>query len=207
MGGTVTGLNLLGFFVTLLIALPCWNAWALRLSLIGRLRASMCSGPVMTARLCQVEDAFRSFGTLSDEEKLGQLSKLELRYFTPQEIANLMGFPSYFGEALTWPLPLAQGHAHSVTDCGGLEAEFMTRIDRSPFRFPRAVITETALSAPGEQPQRAHCGQAHQADGVVVGRAQPALSCYRSCCCRRPFWLLANVSATLISLSYCYCVS
>ncbi|XP_048866479.1 tRNA (cytosine(38)-C(5))-methyltransferase [Brienomyrus brachyistius] len=44
----------------------------------------------------EVEDAFRSFGTLSVQEKLGQLAKLKLRYFTPREIANLMGFPSYF---------------------------------------------------------------------------------------------------------------
>ncbi|KAI1888817.1 hypothetical protein AGOR_G00172660 [Albula goreensis] len=41
----------------------------------------------------QVETAFASLDSLSEEQKLVQLSKLGLRYFTPREIANLMGFP------------------------------------------------------------------------------------------------------------------
>ncbi|XP_010897330.2 tRNA (cytosine(38)-C(5))-methyltransferase [Esox lucius] len=43
-----------------------------------------------------MESAFRSLELLSDEEKLQQLSRLKLRYFTPREIANLMGFPKHF---------------------------------------------------------------------------------------------------------------
>ncbi|XP_069770362.1 tRNA (cytosine(38)-C(5))-methyltransferase isoform X6 [Narcine bancroftii] len=40
---------------------------------------------------------FQSFETLSEDEKLTQLAKLKLRYFTPREIANLHGFPLKFG--------------------------------------------------------------------------------------------------------------
>ncbi|XP_014012889.1 tRNA (cytosine(38)-C(5))-methyltransferase [Salmo salar] len=43
-----------------------------------------------------MEAAFRSPECLSDEEKLQQLSRLKLRYFSPREIANLMGFPKHF---------------------------------------------------------------------------------------------------------------
>ncbi|XP_066579433.1 tRNA (cytosine(38)-C(5))-methyltransferase isoform X2 [Amia ocellicauda] len=44
----------------------------------------------------EIETAFRSLDMLSDEEKLKQLSMLKLRYFTPREIANLLGFPADF---------------------------------------------------------------------------------------------------------------
>ncbi|XP_055737343.1 tRNA (cytosine(38)-C(5))-methyltransferase isoform X1 [Salvelinus fontinalis] len=43
-----------------------------------------------------MEAAFKSPEHLSDEEKLQQLSRLKLRYFSPREIANLMGFPKHF---------------------------------------------------------------------------------------------------------------
>ncbi|XP_041717848.1 tRNA (cytosine(38)-C(5))-methyltransferase [Coregonus clupeaformis] len=43
-----------------------------------------------------LEAAFKSLERLSDEEKLQQLSRLKLRYFSPREIANLMGFPKHF---------------------------------------------------------------------------------------------------------------
>ncbi|XP_020364706.1 tRNA (cytosine(38)-C(5))-methyltransferase isoform X2 [Oncorhynchus kisutch] len=43
-----------------------------------------------------MEAAFKSPECLSDEEKLNQLSRLKLRYFSPREIANLMGFPKHF---------------------------------------------------------------------------------------------------------------
>ncbi|KAL4635309.1 tRNA (cytosine(38)-C(5))-methyltransferase [Arapaima gigas] len=44
----------------------------------------------------EVEEAFSCLDSLSEEKKLRQLSKLKLRYFTPREIANLMGFPAHF---------------------------------------------------------------------------------------------------------------
>ncbi|KAL6488687.1 hypothetical protein MHYP_G00024280 [Metynnis hypsauchen] len=44
----------------------------------------------------ELESVFKSLEVLSEEEKLKQLSRLKLRYFTPREIANLMGFPSHF---------------------------------------------------------------------------------------------------------------
>ncbi|GAA6099597.1 tRNA (cytosine(38)-C(5))-methyltransferase [Tachysurus ichikawai] len=44
----------------------------------------------------ELENVFKSLDVLSEEEKLKQLSRLKLRYFTPREIANLMGFPPQF---------------------------------------------------------------------------------------------------------------
>uniref|UniRef100_A0A8B9H3X9 tRNA (cytosine(38)-C(5))-methyltransferase n=1 Tax=Astyanax mexicanus TaxID=7994 RepID=A0A8B9H3X9_ASTMX len=44
----------------------------------------------------ELESVFKSLEGLSEEEKLKQLSRLKLRYFTPREIANLMGFPPHF---------------------------------------------------------------------------------------------------------------
>ncbi|XP_036441843.1 tRNA (cytosine(38)-C(5))-methyltransferase isoform X2 [Colossoma macropomum] len=51
----------------------------------------------------ELESVFKSLEVLSEEEKLKQLSQLKLRYFTPREIANLMGFPSHF----TFPLNIS----------------------------------------------------------------------------------------------------
>ncbi|XP_039187667.1 tRNA (cytosine(38)-C(5))-methyltransferase-like isoform X4 [Crotalus tigris] len=44
----------------------------------------------------QLESVFKSFDDLSEDEKLKNLSMLQLRYFTPREIANLHGFPPKF---------------------------------------------------------------------------------------------------------------
>ncbi|XP_063063044.1 tRNA (cytosine(38)-C(5))-methyltransferase [Engraulis encrasicolus] len=43
-----------------------------------------------------MEEAFSSLEEQSDEEKLRRLQRLRLRYFTPREIANLMGFSPDF---------------------------------------------------------------------------------------------------------------
>ncbi|XP_056594317.1 tRNA (cytosine(38)-C(5))-methyltransferase isoform X1 [Triplophysa dalaica] len=43
-----------------------------------------------------LESVFKSLELLSDEDKLTKLLRLKLRYFTPREIANLMGFPEDF---------------------------------------------------------------------------------------------------------------
>ncbi|XP_048367263.1 tRNA (cytosine(38)-C(5))-methyltransferase isoform X2 [Sphaerodactylus townsendi] len=51
---------------------------------------------LQTAEDVQLESVFKSFETLSEEEKLMKLSTLKLRYFTPREIANLHGFPPEF---------------------------------------------------------------------------------------------------------------
>ncbi|XP_007436975.2 tRNA (cytosine(38)-C(5))-methyltransferase isoform X1 [Python bivittatus] len=45
----------------------------------------------------QLESVFKSFDDLSEDAKLKNLSMLQLRYFTPREIANLHGFPPEFG--------------------------------------------------------------------------------------------------------------
>lgn len=47
----------------------------------------------------ELESIFKSVDMLSEEEKLEQLSRLRLRYFTPREIANLMGFPPDFSKS------------------------------------------------------------------------------------------------------------
>ncbi|CAK6977225.1 tRNA (cytosine(38)-C(5))-methyltransferase isoform X2 [Scomber scombrus] len=44
----------------------------------------------------ELESVFRGLDQYSEEEKLQQLLKLKLRYFTPREVANLMGFPQNF---------------------------------------------------------------------------------------------------------------
>ncbi|KAF7648098.1 hypothetical protein LDENG_00162060, partial [Lucifuga dentata] len=44
----------------------------------------------------QVESVFKGLEEQAEEEKLQQLLKLKLRYFTPREVANLMGFPQTF---------------------------------------------------------------------------------------------------------------
>ncbi|XP_034562252.1 tRNA (cytosine(38)-C(5))-methyltransferase [Notolabrus celidotus] len=44
----------------------------------------------------EMESVFKDLEQSSEEEKLQQLSKLKLRYFTPREVANLMGFPQSF---------------------------------------------------------------------------------------------------------------
>ncbi|XP_056155277.1 tRNA (cytosine(38)-C(5))-methyltransferase isoform X2 [Lampris incognitus] len=44
----------------------------------------------------EMESVFKALDQLSEEEKLQQLVRLKLRYFTPREIANLMGFPQSF---------------------------------------------------------------------------------------------------------------
>ncbi|XP_047468062.1 tRNA (cytosine(38)-C(5))-methyltransferase [Mugil cephalus] len=44
----------------------------------------------------ELETVFTDLDQCSEEEKLQRLSKLKLRYFTPREVANLMGFPQTF---------------------------------------------------------------------------------------------------------------
>ncbi|XP_022060521.2 tRNA (cytosine(38)-C(5))-methyltransferase [Acanthochromis polyacanthus] len=53
---------------------------------------SVLQGSVET----EVENVFTGLEQCSEEEKLQWLSKLKLRYFTPREVANLMGFPQSF---------------------------------------------------------------------------------------------------------------
>ncbi|XP_072364691.1 tRNA (cytosine(38)-C(5))-methyltransferase isoform X4 [Scyliorhinus torazame] len=83
--------------------------YALILDIVGQTcRRSVCftkgyghyvegTGSVLkTASDVELSEVFQSFQALSEDEKLNQLSKLKLRYFTPREIANLHGFPSEF---------------------------------------------------------------------------------------------------------------
>ncbi|XP_051266225.1 tRNA (cytosine(38)-C(5))-methyltransferase isoform X5 [Dicentrarchus labrax] len=44
----------------------------------------------------EMENVFRGLDQCCEEEKLQRLLKLKLRYFTPREVANLMGFPQSF---------------------------------------------------------------------------------------------------------------
>uniref|UniRef100_A0A2K6EHG9 tRNA aspartic acid methyltransferase 1 n=1 Tax=Propithecus coquereli TaxID=379532 RepID=A0A2K6EHG9_PROCO len=45
----------------------------------------------------KIENIYKSLTNLSQEEKITKLLMLKLRYFTPKEIANLLGFPPEFG--------------------------------------------------------------------------------------------------------------
>ncbi|XP_026148197.1 tRNA (cytosine(38)-C(5))-methyltransferase-like isoform X4 [Mastacembelus armatus] len=44
----------------------------------------------------EMQSVFRGLDQHSEEDKLQRLLKLKLRYFTPREVANLMGFPQSF---------------------------------------------------------------------------------------------------------------
>lgn len=46
----------------------------------------------------QMESVFAGLDQMSEDDKLQQLLKLKLRYFSPREVANLMGFPQSFCE-------------------------------------------------------------------------------------------------------------
>lgn len=46
----------------------------------------------------QMESVFEGLDQMSEDDKLQQLLKLKLRYFSPREVANLMGFPQSFCE-------------------------------------------------------------------------------------------------------------
>ncbi|XP_032869037.1 tRNA (cytosine(38)-C(5))-methyltransferase isoform X2 [Amblyraja radiata] len=83
--------------------------YALILDIVGQTcRRSVCftkgygsyvegTGSVLkTASDVELASVFQSFETLSEDEKLTQLAKLKLRYFTPREVANLHGFPPEF---------------------------------------------------------------------------------------------------------------
>ncbi|KAG8515909.1 tRNA (cytosine-5-)-methyltransferase, partial [Galemys pyrenaicus] len=52
---------------------------------------------LQTAEDVQIETIYKSLTNLSEEEKITKLLMLKLRYFTPKEIANLLGFPPEFG--------------------------------------------------------------------------------------------------------------
>ncbi|KAK1345587.1 hypothetical protein QTO34_008049 [Cnephaeus nilssonii] len=52
---------------------------------------------LQTAEDVQIENIYKSLTNLSQEEKITKLLMLKLRYFTPKEIANLLGFPPDFG--------------------------------------------------------------------------------------------------------------
>ncbi|CAL1576608.1 unnamed protein product [Knipowitschia caucasica] len=49
-----------------------------------------------TSPKAQMEAVFRGLAELSEEQRLERLQTLSLRYFTPREVANLMGFPLTF---------------------------------------------------------------------------------------------------------------
>ncbi|KAM6161903.1 tRNA (cytosine(38)-C(5))-methyltransferase isoform 2-T2 [Erethizon dorsatum] len=52
---------------------------------------------LQTAEDVQIETIYKSLTNLPQEEQITKLSMLKLRYFTPKEIANLLGFPPEFG--------------------------------------------------------------------------------------------------------------
>lgn len=47
----------------------------------------------------QIESVFMGLDQCSEEEKLQRLLKLKLRYFSPREVANLMGFPQHLSKS------------------------------------------------------------------------------------------------------------
>lgn len=53
----------------------------------------------------QVEGVFAGLDQGSEEERVQRLLQLKLRYFTPREVANLMGFPPTFCKSSISSLP------------------------------------------------------------------------------------------------------
>ncbi|MBW04576.1 tRNA (cytosine-5-)-methyltransferase, partial [Eschrichtius robustus] len=51
---------------------------------------------LQTTEDVQIETIYKSLTNLSQEEKITRLLMLQLRFFTPKEIANLLGFPPEF---------------------------------------------------------------------------------------------------------------
>lgn len=68
----------------------------------------MCLGLLLCVAL-QMQSVFAGLEQCSEEEKLKRLLKLKLRYFTPREVANLMGFPQSFckSQNLLAPVPVS----------------------------------------------------------------------------------------------------
>ncbi|XP_036935404.1 tRNA (cytosine(38)-C(5))-methyltransferase [Acanthopagrus latus] len=58
----------------------------------------------------EMESVFRGLDQCCEEEKLQRLLKLKLRYFTPREVANLMGFPTSF----SFPEHIPTKHQYKV---------------------------------------------------------------------------------------------
>uniref|UniRef100_A0A672HTN8 tRNA (cytosine(38)-C(5))-methyltransferase n=1 Tax=Salarias fasciatus TaxID=181472 RepID=A0A672HTN8_SALFA len=55
------------------------------------------TGSVLQCQLdTEMQSVFTGLELCSEEQKLERLLKLQLRYFTPREVANLMGFPQSF---------------------------------------------------------------------------------------------------------------
>uniref|UniRef100_A0A8C5VN86 tRNA aspartic acid methyltransferase 1 n=1 Tax=Microcebus murinus TaxID=30608 RepID=A0A8C5VN86_MICMU len=68
---------------------------------------------LQTAEDVQIENIYKSLTNLSQEEKITKLLMLKLRYFTPKEIANLLGFPPEFGMWDTYRLqPIKVSRIH-----------------------------------------------------------------------------------------------
>uniref|UniRef100_A0A3P8VK41 tRNA aspartic acid methyltransferase 1 n=1 Tax=Cynoglossus semilaevis TaxID=244447 RepID=A0A3P8VK41_CYNSE len=59
----------------------------------------------------QLESVFTDLEQCSEEEKLQRLLKLKLRYFTPREVGNLMGFPHSF------KTPFVRNHRGFTRSC------------------------------------------------------------------------------------------
>lgn len=62
------------------------------------------TGSVLQTSQVDLESVFTGLDQLSEEERLRRLQTLQLRYFTPREVANLMGFPQSFSFPQDVPL-------------------------------------------------------------------------------------------------------
>lgn len=64
-----------------------------------------------------MESVFIGLDQYSEEEKLQRLLKLKLRYFTPREVANLMGFPQSFCKSKSCQYVMSVDRAAVATSC------------------------------------------------------------------------------------------
>lgn len=92
------------------------HIWWLTISVECQNNENFYDSVVNAFTLCtlQMETVFTSLDEYSEEEKLQRLLKLKLRYFTPREVANLMGFPQSFCKSKIYQ-PLKGKGSHFLT--------------------------------------------------------------------------------------------
>lgn len=91
----------------------------------------------------QLERVFSDLDESSDEQKVQKLQTLKLRYFSPREVANLMGFPAGFSESLL-PWLLLLTHVLSMFCCALTLWDVVQRFQTASPRGSATKLWETA---------------------------------------------------------------
>uniref|UniRef100_A0A8D2ZWL8 tRNA aspartic acid methyltransferase 1 n=1 Tax=Scophthalmus maximus TaxID=52904 RepID=A0A8D2ZWL8_SCOMX len=92
----------------------------------------------------EMESVFTGLDQCSEEEKLERLRKLKLRYFTPREVANLMGFPQSF----SFPEQISTRQQYKALG-NSLNVEVVARSSPAPAVPSTARTTPTGIQKTG----------------------------------------------------------